>query len=67
MNRRPDIFFGREQQQKLESLMLRWREARDRGQLLSISEMQDLDALVSEELYASTLRAVSTENHPKYL
>ena len=59
MNRRPDIFFEREQQQRLESLMNQWREARDRGMSLVGAEQQELEMLVAEELIASALYAAS--------
>ena len=62
MNRRPDIFFGREQQRRLESLMSKWREARDQGQPLSNIEQRELDILVAEELRAATLRATAIED-----
>ncbi|RLT42333.1 MAG: hypothetical protein DWI57_05735 [Chloroflexi bacterium] len=57
MNRHPDIFFGSEQQQRLESLMLRWRGARDREMPLTDDEQQELETLVAEELNAAALRA----------
>lgn len=58
-HRRPDNFFGRDQQRRIESLMDRWREARDRGEELPGAEQQELDTLVAEELRAATLRAAS--------
>jgi len=58
-HRHPDTFFGREQQRRLESLMTRWREARDRGLSLSDAEQQELETLVAAELHASALRAAS--------
>ena len=59
MKRQTDAFFGSEQIQMLEALMLSWREARDRGIPLTTPEQQELEVLVAEELNASTVRAAS--------
>jgi hypothetical protein len=56
---RPDQFFTAEQQQRLEELMARWRQARDAGLLLPQAEQAELDALVEAELRASMQRAAA--------
>ncbi len=58
-HRRPDSFFGREQQARLAFLMTRWREARDQGGFFSNAEQKELDMLITEELRAATVRAAS--------
>ena len=54
---RPDRFFPAEQQQRLQTLMKRWRAARDHGELLSEAERTELDSLVAAELAATARRA----------
>jgi hypothetical protein len=56
-NLRPDRFFTAVQQQRLASLMSRWRDARDAGTVLSTEEQAELEALVEAELQAATKRA----------
>lgn len=56
-NLRPDNLFTAAQQQRLESLMSRWRSARDQGADLSPEEEAELQALVDAELQAATGRA----------
>jgi len=56
---RPDQFFPAEQQQRLEVLMERWRQARDRQSALPAEEQAELDALVTAELQAATQRALA--------
>ena len=58
-NLRPDAFFTTEQQQKLELLMLRWRETRDAGSTLSSEEQKELEALIDAELQGTERRAES--------
>ncbi len=54
---RPAIFFPAEQQQRLQTLMKRWREARDHGESLSETEQAELNSLVAAELEATAGRA----------
>jgi predicted ATP-binding protein involved in virulence len=55
---RADRFLPVEQQQRLQSLMKRWREARDQhGESLSEAEQAELDSLVEAELEATAGRA----------
>lgn len=54
---RPDEFFSAEQQQRLEELMLHWREARDQGGCLPEKEQAELDNLIDAELAAAGRRA----------
>src|SRR5437016_4386867 len=56
-NFRPDRFFSAEQQQRLGTLMQKWREARDLGAELPPAEQAELDGLIEAELTASTDRA----------
>jgi len=53
---RPDRFFNAEQQRRLADLMARWRAARDIGTSLPAAEQAELDALIEEEVLASTKR-----------
>ena len=53
----PDAFFSAQQQQRLEELMSRWRDARDQGCTLSADEQAELDDLVEAELAAAAKRA----------
>jgi hypothetical protein len=55
-NLRPDEFFTAEQQERLEELMAKWREARDRGSVLSSTEQAELESLVKAELEGSSNR-----------
>ena len=57
MNRHPDAFFRDKQIERLESLMLRWREARDQDTPLTADEQQEIETFVADELRASALRA----------
>src|SRR5437667_1433039 len=50
---RPDQFFTAEQQQRLQELMARWRQARDTGKSLPPAESAELEALVAAELRAA--------------
>jgi hypothetical protein len=59
VNRRPDAFFRDEQIKRLESRILHWREARDRGNPLTAAEQQEVETLVADELRGSALRAAS--------
>jgi|SRR5438445_10827761 len=56
---RPDQFFTAVQQQRLQELMARWREARDAGKSLPPAELAELDALVAAELRAAADRAAA--------
>ena len=56
-SRRPDQFFGEDQQRRLAQLMGEWRSARDRGEALSAEDQAELEALVEDELRASAKRA----------
>lgn len=56
---RPDRFFPAERQQRLQELMHRWHEARDRGEALTEAERAELEALVAAELAASAERAAA--------
>ena len=58
-NHKSDRFFTIQQQQRLEELMRRWREARDTGKELSSSEQTELNALVDAEVRASGERAAA--------
>jgi archaellum biogenesis ATPase FlaH len=54
---RPDRFFSEAQQQRLETLMARWRDLRDQGKTLPPHEQAELETLVAAELRASAARA----------
>jgi hypothetical protein len=56
-NQRPDEFFNKQQCDRLELLMAKWREARDSGRSLDASEQAELEALIESEVNASALRA----------
>jgi hypothetical protein len=56
-NLRPDPLFGASQQERLATLMARWREARDKGVTMSPDDLAELGALVDAELRASSRRA----------
>jgi hypothetical protein len=58
-NQHTDIFFTAEQQQKLELLMSRWRNARDAGSALSSEDQKELEILIDAELQ-STKRQVES-------
>ena len=58
-NHRPDRFFTREQQERLEALMQRWRTARDSGKPLASEEDEELKRLVEAEVQASGERAAA--------
>src|SRR5260370_33371342 len=53
----PDTWFNAEQRQRLEELMTRWRNARDRQEPLPTQEQEELNALVAAELQAANNRA----------
>jgi hypothetical protein len=55
----PDRYFSRDQQQRLEELMLRWRAARDSRQKLAPEEQAELEALVAAEWQAATQRTAA--------
>ena len=55
----PDRFFGAAQQKRLQTLMKRWRTARDNNQSLSESEQLELEELVEMELQASERRTAA--------
>lgn len=54
-----DPFFTRAQQERLQDLMVRWRQARDAGTILSAPEQAELDALVQAELEGAMRRTRS--------
>lgn len=54
---RPDQFFSSHEQQRLQELMRRWREARDQGGEWSAAEQAQLEALIDAETTASAARA----------
>ncbi|NOT53647.1 MAG: hypothetical protein HOP18_03490 [Deltaproteobacteria bacterium] len=56
---RPDHFFTVDQQQRLTTLMERWRTARDQGSTFPVEEQTELEALVAEELRASAARTAA--------
>lgn len=56
---RPDRFFNTSQQQRLATLMTRWREARDQGAALPPEELAELRELVDVELRASAARTAN--------
>ncbi len=64
-SQRPDCFFDAAQQQRLAELMERWRLARDRGEILSVEEQSELEALVKTELRASADRTDALVNDLK--
>ena len=53
----PDRFFTAAQQQRLATLMVRWRTTRDQGTTLPADEHTELEALIDAELQASAARA----------
>jgi hypothetical protein len=55
----PDRFFTAAQQQRLQELMDKWRNARLGGAMLDPAERNELDALVAAELKAATERAAA--------
>jgi hypothetical protein len=58
-NFRPDPFFNASQQARLSELMVLWRVARDRGQMLPPTQQVELDDLVEAELRAATARTAT--------
>ena len=56
---RPDRFFTAAQQQRLDTLMARWRALRDQGASLPVDEQAELEALIAAELQASAARAAA--------
>jgi hypothetical protein len=65
-NLRPDALFTAQQQERLRTLMERWRTARDSGDALPPEEHAELEALTDAELRAATARAAAllTEIQP---
>jgi hypothetical protein len=63
--RRPDRFFTKLQQERLQDLMTRWKLARDAGNALSDKEQAELEALVNEELHAAANRAEAVAQEMK--
>jgi len=61
---RADPFFPAEQQHRLQTLMERWRQARDRGQTLSEDEQAELNSLVVAEFDATARRAAAIAPRP---
>ena len=59
LNSSGDAFFGIRQQERLLTLMARWREARDQAATLPPYELAELRGLVDAELRASAARASS--------
>ena len=55
-HRLPDRFFSARQRDQLQTLMARWRTARDAGAPLPPEEQAELDALTEAELRAATER-----------
>ena len=56
---RPDRFFSAAQQERLTTLMARWRTAGEGGTKLSPGELTEHEALIEAELLASTSRAAT--------
>jgi hypothetical protein len=54
---RPDKFFTREQQHKLEELMLNHHQKINKGQIISSQEQQELSSLVEAEFEAAIERS----------
>ena len=54
---RPDPYFTAAQQERLDTLMTRWRQARDQGDTLPADIQSELEQLVDAELAASAARA----------
>jgi hypothetical protein len=54
---RPDPLFIASQQERLTTLMARWRMARDQGSTMPPGELAELSSLVNAELQASSARA----------
>lgn len=54
---RPDEFFTAEQRDRLGELMALWRDARDRGEMLSQPQQSELNDLIERELKASARRS----------
>lgn len=52
-------FFTAQQQERLRSLMERWRSARDTGTSLPPEERSELDALLGEKVRATTPRTAA--------
>ena len=55
----PDRFFTAAQQQRLATLMARWRTTRDQGTTLLADEHTELAALIEAELQATAARAAT--------
>ena len=56
---RPDRFFTTAQQQRLATLMARWRTTRDQETTLPADEQTELEALIEAEVQASAARAAA--------
>jgi len=59
---RPDRFFTATQQQRLSTLMARWRTMRDQGATLPADEQTELEVLIEAELQAAATRAAALAN-----
>lgn len=53
----PDQFFTAQEQQRLKELISIWRNAQDRGEILSPEQQSELDNLIEAELAATAERA----------
>lgn len=56
---RPDVFFNSAQRERLESLMARWRTARNSRATFSEAEQVELEALIDAEIRAAASRAAA--------
>jgi hypothetical protein len=54
---RPDAFFTAAQQERLQTLMVRWRNAQNQGKALSQEEQSELELLVQAEQIGMRERA----------
>ena len=63
-SQRADEFFTQSQRARMEFLMAKWREARDRDAPLPAAEQAELQTLVEAEVRASALRAQATFDSP---
>ncbi len=59
---RPDEFFTAEQQLRLAELMEKWRNARDKNEMLSADEQMELEQLIATELEGSARRTEKLAN-----
>ena len=56
---RPDSFFTAAQQQRLSTLMARWRTMRDQEATSPVDEQTEFEALIDTELQAAATRAAA--------